>query len=267
MNRLVTTETGGHPLTLNDLGFLQTAWTEIFRGLAVGLDFNATGRGIILTGCALTDNGTTWEISAGYVALHNGALGEVFFVAQHDTGVANTVPQSALYWNVQETDIAPSPVTYKDLTVHNVHKQRRLTLGTTAVDLVLDVLYDSTPTILANTRTMLADNDSWHVMSGFSNSWVNGGVAPKYKVSGLGETIVLSGQLGCNTYTTNTSDAIITLPAGYRPTYNLSFDVVERTGGGIGRLSIATSGVVSVFFDGKSNTPVSFTLDGISFLK
>ncbi len=131
MNKLITTELGGHPLTLNDLGFMQDTYSDSFNGILVGLS-EPTNRGYILSGCELYHNtGTnTWWISEGYAVIKLLNYAEIFHVAEHNLGVANL--GSNPWWVLQETNVAPSPVTYKNLNAKNVHKQRRLTVAVNA---------------------------------------------------------------------------------------------------------------------------------------
>lgn len=106
---------------------------------------------------------------------------------------------------------------------------------------------------------------------------VNSGSAPalasgwsgtniRYKKDELGR-VTLMGQAGHNTYTTGTNNAIFTLPVGYRPSQNLSFDRWERIHNDkMGTINIGSNGVVSFYVDAYSAAAVNATLDGISFL-
>ncbi len=108
--------TGGHPFQVDDLATMQAGTIDALNAICVGLGnpFSA----YVLTGCV----NSGLSMSAGYIFF----MGEVFPV---DT---QSVPLLALgeslYWVIQEVVIAPSPVTYQNSSVHNVHVRRRLIL-------------------------------------------------------------------------------------------------------------------------------------------
>lgn len=113
MKQLITTEVGGHPLTLEDFGFIQNAAKEAIE--AVCLPFAHC----IISGCTLSVSGGTWQCSAGWINL----FGFLYKVPAHDTTLpaANATPQNALYAWTQQQTMSPSPVVYHDLTTKNVH--------------------------------------------------------------------------------------------------------------------------------------------------
>lgn len=114
MNKLEF-QTGGHPLHLDDIQFLQTAVLEAIQGLAsiYGSDFRVTG--------ALLDNsGPNASWTSGYVVIG----GEVYEVeAGNKTGVFTTPVFTPI-----ETISDPSPVLYADGQLKNVHKFRKATV-------------------------------------------------------------------------------------------------------------------------------------------
>jgi microcystin-dependent protein len=108
--------TGGHPFQVDDLVTMQAGTIDALNGICAGLGnpFSA----YILTGCVHTG----LVMSAGYIFFQ----GEVFPVDSQAFPFL-TIGQS-MYWVVQEVVIAPSPVTYQNLSVQNVHVRRRLIL-------------------------------------------------------------------------------------------------------------------------------------------
>lgn len=127
MNKLITTESGGHPLTLDDLGFIQDAYREALAGLLIGLA-DTNNKGYRLLGCDIYYNqgtGTMW-IREGYVAIRVAYTAEVYHVKHHNLGVASF--NSDPYWAAVQEDVPPTPVTYKNLSLKYVHKKNTLTL-------------------------------------------------------------------------------------------------------------------------------------------
>lgn len=108
--------TGGHPLKVDDLALLQDGVIDALKGVCNGL---GTGnQAFILSG--VVTSGLT--ISAGYIYFN----GEVYpFDAQ---GIVALLLGQQLYYEVVEDVLPPSPVTYQDLSVHNVHVRRRIVL-------------------------------------------------------------------------------------------------------------------------------------------
>jgi microcystin-dependent protein len=108
--------TGGHPFQVDDLQVMEDGIIEALGAVAASIGNPHTS--FIMQGCTQVG----FNMQAGYIFF----LGEVFPVD------AQTIPLLAMgmqmYWVVQENVIAPSPVTYQDATVHNVHVRRTLVL-------------------------------------------------------------------------------------------------------------------------------------------
>ncbi len=78
MKHLITTITGYHPLAITDLGFIQEAFTEAFKGVLSTYGV-ANNEAVILSGCEKTVGATDITFSEGWVSIG----GEVcFFPAQ-----------------------------------------------------------------------------------------------------------------------------------------------------------------------------------------
>lgn len=76
MNFFKTDDLGGLPYVLDDIRFVQTAVRNAFSALASGISDDDTNNGIIW-GCVITDNTTTYDVSAGAVAID----GEIYIIA------------------------------------------------------------------------------------------------------------------------------------------------------------------------------------------
>lgn len=108
--------TGGHPFQVDDLTTLQDGIIEALRGVVDGLGSN--NQAFILQGC--TQTGLT--INAGFIFWN----GEIYPVDTHPK--PGLFLGAQYYWQVQEVVLSPSPVTYQDSTIHNVHVRRRMHL-------------------------------------------------------------------------------------------------------------------------------------------
>jgi hypothetical protein len=115
MKKMITTQVGKHPFTLDDLGFLQSAWQDAFGGT------NSSFPNAILSGCTLTVASGSWQCSAGYISMN----GVIYRVPGHDTllPAGNANPQAALYWKMKTQALPPSPVVYQNLQSHSVHQE------------------------------------------------------------------------------------------------------------------------------------------------
>lgn len=126
MNYLDTTKNGGHPLYLEDLGFIQDAYKEAIAGITQGLGADS----YILSGCQKTTGtaSNTWNISAGFVVLD----GEVFKVGAHTVNYISV--NDPLYFKIHTATIYPSPAIYHDMPGDgfDVH-HRRTAIVTTEV--------------------------------------------------------------------------------------------------------------------------------------
>lgn len=227
MNKLITTELGGHPLTLNDIGFIQDAYSDSFNGILVGLS-EISNRGYILSGCELYHNsGTgTWWISEGYTVIKLLNYAEVFHVAEHNLGVANL--GSNPWWVLQETNVAPSPVTYKNLNAKNVHKQRRLTVAANSQTAWYPA-YRETPQWIN-----VMKNRIWgqRIQFNHMNSWVPGvNPVPNGSYSVEGKRVFLSGDIRYSGSSKPTNNLPFTvLPPELRPADNHMFNCLVSTG-------------------------------------
>jgi hypothetical protein len=113
MKRLKTTETGGHPFTLDDLGFIQDASADALKQLLTA--FNDANDTVILSGCVVsyTSSNTIINITAGFISYK----GEVCPVDAGSFTVAGTIPG----FKPLAISIPPSAVVYENLISKDVH--------------------------------------------------------------------------------------------------------------------------------------------------
>ena len=76
MNKLITTDLGGFPFTLDRLRWLDDAYRDAWKGLfsAFGITLPTSFK---LSGCAVTINGNDYSTTAGYICL-NGECDNIF---------------------------------------------------------------------------------------------------------------------------------------------------------------------------------------------
>lgn len=107
--------TGGHPFQSDDLQIMQDGIIDVLKGMCIGL--GNSNQAYIISGISPAGLGHT----AGYIYYNGevypvdavGSLPALFIGAQR-------------YWQIVENTIAPSPVTYQDLTSKIVHVRRRM---------------------------------------------------------------------------------------------------------------------------------------------
>lgn len=126
MKKLVTT-TGGHPLRLDDIKLLQDAHIEGTAGMLEGFCFGYSSTGVYLSGAELNVSGLNLTCTAGYIYWN----GEIYPVDAQSTPLAMTSGFTR-YWQIQQEVLAPSPATYQDTTVHNVHIKYKAVLTSAA---------------------------------------------------------------------------------------------------------------------------------------
>jgi len=107
---------GGHPLKNDDFNLLQSAYSESFKAIISVFDPSLN---IILSGFIITETSTTITCTEGYVSW----LGEIYKIDSVSFAKQNG---GQLYLQLDEVVMPPSPVTYKDQTLQNVHLNRKL---------------------------------------------------------------------------------------------------------------------------------------------
>lgn len=119
MNKL-NLYSGGHPLVVEDLNLLQSAYRDGFAALA-GFLTNGNTQSIILSGCQHTQSlgGGLSTVTAGYL-IHEG---EIWYTP------GGFISGSGLFLEPSITYQAPTPVLYASAASHDVREIRTMTLG------------------------------------------------------------------------------------------------------------------------------------------
>lgn len=273
MKKITTTETGGHPLTLDDIGFLQDAQAEIISAICEGISGNNSTTPIIFKGAEITPNGSNFDISEGWIEV----LGEVFYVPnQFNIPLPSGLSAAKLYF--VEVNISPSPVVYADSSVKNVHKRRQMQLtdGATSTGGVLTVGYN----YLVRYERLLASrlkqedwrevglsgngsyNGSWSGNSSYNNEKVffRKDISNKYEIKGAASIGAWA-----------SSDVVLTLPSEARPSKKRGFAVPYNLGDSSGLMegwawiTILPNGEVWANCDPGGTPALTLYFDGISY--
>lgn len=220
MNKINYGTNGGMPITQDHLAFMQDGVTEAIKGLLLGLATSGA-KGYILRGCTTYASGGNLWINEGYCVIQFANNAEIFYVPNHDLGVPSNT--TGLYWKLVETNAAPSPVTFKDQSSQNIHKQRRLTLATTTTNFY--PLYSETPALIDHLGERLGAIDTvYQVGNANAAAWQNGnGGLLRYYKDKLGN-VHLFGYIE----PTTVDSPILTMPAGFRPGYIIYQNVVAK---------------------------------------
>jgi hypothetical protein len=119
MKRLITSNVGGHLLSLDDFRHIQEGFTEGIDGIVKSLIPNGVTQ-CILSGCVITVNGSDYTVTGGYIYYN----GEIF---QAMAGIGTTAGND-LYWVIDTTYAPYNPVKYETGEEYNVHEIRKMRL-------------------------------------------------------------------------------------------------------------------------------------------
>lgn len=134
MNRIDFTQLGGFPLVQEDLGFLQSAYTEALGGILSAFSDET----FILSGGVRTEQGGTVSITAGYLS-HQGEVLPLSAASFPATGVAEVLVIESL----------PDPAglkQFKNGTFHQTYQVRRARVLPQAAQ-PGDILFGDLPSI------------------------------------------------------------------------------------------------------------------------
>lgn len=215
MNKL-NFNTGGHPLALDDLDFLQNA----LRG-AIGAIANENA---ILTGLRLTSpSAGILDLSAGFVSIG----GEVYEFAGEPFYQSFTDPVLVPY-EATDTTLGLSPVVYNDSSNQDVHKKRMVRVEELASQSVKYRVSE-----LADYADVWHEvNDTADIVGGFKAGtiWttVGGTSLDELKVRKRGRYIEMTGAIKTTAFVDN--DIVCVLPSvskhnSYRPSKDHIFPV------------------------------------------
>ncbi|MFN8322170.1 MAG: hypothetical protein U0T74_05880 [Chitinophagales bacterium] len=248
MKQIDLSQLGGHRFVKDDLRFMNDRVTVLMQGLT------AVAPACILSGCVLTANGGTgtYHVSAGYVVIAS----ELYRVEAADTGVSNSLnPLTQCFWNLVETVVSPSPVTYKNLTVKNIHKERKMTVSGNASIFAYGVIPKWEDVVLDKFK------GEWHEVgasgeTAYDNTWEGAFNYPlRYRKDG--NNLVITGVAYNPTFTSGTSDVIFIIEdETLRPPHNLLF-MMRDVDDSFNPVYILTTGEVRVSKTGMTADPLT----------
>lgn len=206
MNKL-DIKLGGHPLTGDDLLFLQSSLAEAINGLAKSL----YGDFCIISGCELTlsGGGPTYTVAwtAGWIFL-NGELCKI------DAGTHNNWDGTNRFEIVETYDPAGS-IVYESLATEDVYYIRKASIDNgghgTTTDLTISTFLKFKDTKKFTSLTPLG---AW--------VWSGGVIVPGYALNPIGD-VVMRSRINIVSYNPASDTKIATLPAGYRPQEKRTF--------------------------------------------
>ena len=119
MNKFITTDNGGLPIQLDDFRFIDDSVRGAFKGMlsAYGID---PADSFIISGCAVTDGGTNWNIAAGYISLD----GEVLEVDAH-TVTKTLVGSEQHFWQIVTSNDPAGLKTFQSTISYNTYQVRK----------------------------------------------------------------------------------------------------------------------------------------------
>lgn len=192
MNKLQTNYDGGMPLELDDIRWEDAAVREALKGIMMGLV--DTEDGVIMQGCGVGDQGTTWNFGAGFIYWKN----EIFYVPG---GVINKTGHT-VYWDIEVTYDPTGNETFEDVGVHDTYEIRRMTLKDDAtppdpympVDAktLIDVLKERLGLVDTGWSTESYSAGNFSALSG---TLTMGSATIRYKI--LGKTMIVSFEINC----------------------------------------------------------------------
>jgi hypothetical protein len=231
---------GGHPLTGDDLLFLQSSITEGLTALAQGL----AGPFFVISGVNISISGGTITWTAGWIYM----AGEI---CQVDSGSA-TFASNDTFVIVETADTA-GDVTYEDLNTESTYLIRKATIQGNAGG-----------TYLYTNLNRLRNFNDRSVFS-YGGSWTSAGSVAFAYLDITGKTC-LRGNVVISSYSPTPDANITTLAAKYRPDDTRRVIVPAVVGGTntFLHVTIASTGeVVPLGLTAGNNA--TLYLDGVSF--
>jgi hypothetical protein len=205
MNKLELTFPGKMPLVQEDLKFMQDAYSEAIKGLLSAFELQSDT--FIISGMIYSGGGgSPSTFSEGWLCLN----GEVLY----SPAITVNVALSNVKVGVFETTVAPSPKTFKDLSVRNVNLRRIVNIG---------LIGGGAPlyTSLLRLEDGIGNKLSLVKQEGCSlgANMTGAVIANKNKIG----HVTLSGQVRSSQAG---SQIVFTLPAGFRPSSQRRFPIV-----------------------------------------
>lgn len=266
MNKLIL-QGGGHPLTIEDIQFMQDAWRTGFAA-AMSMFTSNIYISFIVSGCEKTPAGAPGyvDIAAGYI-FHNNELWSV--------DAALSVPDADIYLAQDISYQSPTPVTYASGSDFDVKEVRKMLVGNGAVP-PGGVVYTSLPVL-------------WQLLQKKGTGWQEpqyqlgvsgapGNLQPAWRVSASG-MVVFRGRISVNMGSIPPGASqhnVLLLPESYAPAVPHTFTTTANNGGflrlvasqqsGVCNVSIATISGSSFIGAGFAGETVQIPLDSIFYL-
>lgn len=213
MDKLLITNNGGHPFTMDDIDFLQNALSEGIRG-AVSPWFD--GDAVILQGISGVVGTTHTTYSNGYILVNK----EIYPV------IGAVIPNGGGF--VIDIGFTYDPIgnkLYENGVVNNCYQKRIGIIksssgGSNEIDIADCITFKQS---LQSKGFVFQDEPSWQNLT-LSSGWSNGTVTPQYRINKVGE-VELNG-IALNAATTVSNNTICNLPFGFRPTSEKAFTIL-----------------------------------------
>ncbi len=230
MDKLNITNNGGHPFTMDDLDFLQSALSEGIKG-AVSPWFD--GDTVILQGIVGTVGVTHTTYTNGYILLNNEVypvIGGVFLNGSY------VIIDVAVTYNPIGNKL------YENGTTVNCYEKRigvmKISTGSgTEIDLA-DCISFKQSLMSGQYKFVFQDEPAWQALP-LNSGWSNGTPAPRYRINKIGE-VELDGVV-LNPATTVSNNTICNLPIGFRPNFQKAFTI-------FGSVDTVTTAVCVIIF-------------------
>lgn len=245
------------PIKSGTLDFVQNAWKEISRNLANAIGSNVheiAGSGTVLWGCEDSGGGfPNYNIRSGLV--YYG--GELYLL----TGAAFTAPIGKVavctITTSYDTSATTDPVLFTDGNSYNVHEIKVMTVAAGNA---------GTGTVDYSALTFINPAHNEKTQGSFHANWSGSSLKYRRNAHGL---IHLTGKLEAGA-SASYSDAICTLPSGWRPAADMVFSTTRFDGITLepARVIVKTNG--QVFIDNVNGGVAvndSYIMNGISFYK
>lgn len=223
MNKLITTDTGGFPYVLDDIRWEQDAYRTALLDFSSAVR-NSASADCVLWGCIVTDNTTTYDVSAGAVIIN----GEIYHVTA-TTGVTKVALKRLAIQASTGTYDASGLKTFQDAVTHNTYEIRKAnvvmesvlgeielsTMGAASIPLKPDYFalnYSGDVNEITLGNTAIDTTGSYYA----TNSIVAAAEPVKYWKRG--NMIEIKGGFSQNPATSVTTRYKVgSLPSGYRP--------------------------------------------------
>lgn len=214
MNRLRTPR-GGMPLHLDDLNWMQDAVKEALR--AIYDPFKDSVGELILSGLEVVDNGTTIDLTEGYVAIS----GEICYCPGQTVTVPAGNGLNDIYIVIDITYDSNGNDDFADLQARDTHQIRRAKLIYTTSPPLQSFLLDGKKRLEDGINDFVDANYLQDELTGFGGSLSNGFAEYEdAKRNKRFNEVYLTGKISGGDTNANTS---ILLPQGMYPTHNLAF--------------------------------------------